>query len=147
MVENHRSLCSEMNEIFMLIGKHFSRMSIQNDFSPAKFWFLIYLYRKGKATVNDLANEAGTTSGATSLALKRLESDKYVVRQRDKVDRRVVWVCLTPEGEQKMEHILQQREKILGELLQSLNDTEVEILQLLLRKMVQSNQNEEEKSK
>lgn len=135
MIENHRSLYSEMNEIFMLIGKHFSKMSIQNDCSPAKFWFLTYLYRKGKATVNDLSQEAGTTSGATSLAIKHLERDQYVARHRDDEDRRVVWVCLTEEGKQKTEKIMQQRAKVLSELLKSLTDTEIQILQLLLKKM------------
>jgi DNA-binding MarR family transcriptional regulator len=138
LIESNRSFCSEMNEIFMLIGKQFSKMSQKMDLSPAKFWVLMYLYRKEKATVNDLSNEVGTTSGATSLAIKNLEQGGYVVRKRDEVDRRVVWVCLTTEGRKTTEDIVQRRIEIWAELMQSLTDTEREILQLLLKKMTQN---------
>lgn len=137
VVENHRSFNLEMNEIFMLIGKHFGKISIQNDLSPAKCWFLMYLYRKEKATVNDLANETGITSGATSLAIKGLEKNGYVVRERDEDDRRVVWVCVTAQGKEAAEDFYSKRAQVWKKLMQPLSDTEREIFQLLLKKMAE----------
>lgn len=138
MIENRRSFGFEMNEIFMLFGKQFSKISLQTDLSPGKYWFLMYLYRKGKATVNDLSNETCITSGATSLAVKNLEKSGYVERLRDKEDRRVVWVSLTEKGREIVEQISQRRAKICQQLLENLTDTEKEIFLLIMRKMLTS---------
>lgn len=136
MVENHRSFVLEMNEIFMLFGKQFSKISLQTDLSPAKYWFLMYLYRKDKATVNDLSNEACITSGAASLAIKSLETMGHVKRIRDKEDRRVVWVSLTKKGQETIEEISHKRAKLCEELLEYLTETEREIFLLIMKKML-----------
>lgn len=136
MVGNHRSFVLEMNEIFMLFGKQFSKISLQPDLSPAKYWFLMYLYRKGKATVNDLSNETCITSGATSLAIKSLETMGHVERIRDKEDRRVVWVSLTKKGKETIEEISHKRAKLCEELLENLTETEKEIFLLIMKKML-----------
>lgn len=136
MTENHRSLNFEMNEIFMLFGKQFSKISLQSDLSPAKHWFLHYLYRKGKATVNDLSHETCVTSGATSLAIKGLEQSGYVERIRDQADRRVVWVSLTERGTACVERISQKRAEIGKQLLENLTETEKEIFLLIMKKML-----------
>ncbi|MCH5584403.1 MarR family transcriptional regulator [Shimazuella sp. AN120528] len=138
MVENHRSFILEMNEVFMLFGKQFSKITLQTDLSPGKYWFLMYLYRKDKATVNDLSNETCTTSGATSLAIKSLEKSGHVERIRDKEDRRVVWVSLTKKGRETVEQISQKRAKICQQLLENLTDTEKEIFLLIMKKMLTS---------
>ncbi|WP_028777495.1 MarR family winged helix-turn-helix transcriptional regulator [Shimazuella kribbensis] len=136
MTGNHRSLNLEMNEVFMLFGKQFSKLSLQSDLSPAKFWFLVYLYRKGKSTVNDLSQETCVTSGATSLAIKSLENRGYVERIRDQEDRRVVWVSLTEGGKKIVEELSQKRAKICEQLLENLTETEKEIFLLILKKML-----------
>ena len=136
MIENHRSLNLEMNEIFMLFGKQFSKISLQSDLSPAKHWFMYYLFRKGKATVNDLSIETCVTSGATSLAIKGLEQGGYVERIRDKTDRRVVWVSLTQKGIECIEKTIQKRAEICKQLLQNLTETEKEIFLLIMKKML-----------
>jgi DNA-binding MarR family transcriptional regulator len=136
LVENHRSFVLEMNEIFMLFGKQFSKISLQTDLSPAKYWFLMYLYRKDKATVNDLSNETSITSGATSLAIKSLEAMGHVERIRDKEDRRVVWVSLTRKGKETIEEISHKRAKLCEELLENLTETEKEIFLLIMKKML-----------
>jgi DNA-binding MarR family transcriptional regulator len=136
VTENHRSFNLEMNEIFMLFGKRMSKISLQSDLTPAKFWFLMYLYRKDKATVNDLSQETGITSGATSLAIKSLEKSGYVERIRDHEDRRVVWVSLTESGKKTIEEITQKRAKLCQELLENLTETEKEIFLLIMKKML-----------
>jgi DNA-binding MarR family transcriptional regulator len=125
-----------MNEVFMLFGKKFSRLSLQSDLSPAKYWLLHYLYSKDKATVNDLSNETNITSGATSLAIKGLEQSGFVGRIRDKEDRRVVWVSLTKKGIESVEKISQKRAQICKELLENLTETEKEIFLLIMKKML-----------
>ncbi len=120
----------------MLFGKQFSKLSLQSDLSPAKFWFLVYLYRKGKSTVNDLSQETCVTSGATSLAIKSLENRGYVERIRDQEDRRVVWVSLTEGGKKIVEELSQKRAKICEQLLENLTETEKEIFLLILKKML-----------
>jgi DNA-binding MarR family transcriptional regulator len=149
LIENHRSFALEMNEIFMLFGKQFSKISLQTDLSPAKYWFLMYLYRKDKATVNDLSNETCITSGATSLAIKSLEKMGHVERIRDKEDRRVVWVSLTKKGRETVEQISQKRAKICRQLLENLTETEKEIFLLIMKKMLTTNNtlNEGEKDR
>lgn len=50
----------------------------------------------------DLAVEAGLSVMQATSALTRLEMSGLVRRQRDAVDRRLVWLRLTPEGKAKV---------------------------------------------
>jgi DNA-binding MarR family transcriptional regulator len=56
------------------------------------------LQRLGPLTAGQLAKESGLTTGAITPLLDRLEAAGYVARRRDTVDRRKVFVEVTPHA-------------------------------------------------
>ncbi|GLQ52938.1 hypothetical protein GCM10010862_01960 [Devosia nitrariae] len=52
--------------------------------------------RHGKVTAGQLAGESGLTTGAVTVVVDRLEAVGYVARTRDPVDRRKIWISVTP---------------------------------------------------
>ena len=52
--------------------------------------------RIGRLSAGQLANESGLTTGAVTAVIDRLEAAGYALRVRDPLDRRKIWVELTP---------------------------------------------------
>ena len=61
--------------------------------------------RHGKVSAGQLSIEAGLTTGAVTAVIDRLEASGYVVRVRDPVDRRKIWVECTPHTNELTEVI------------------------------------------
>jgi DNA-binding MarR family transcriptional regulator len=59
----------------------------------------------GRLTAGQLAERSGLTSGAVTAVLDRLEQAGLIVRVRDDVDRRRVFVELTPEAHRRVGEI------------------------------------------
>ena len=59
---------------------------------------LLVLWEQDNITVGDLCRKLYLDNGTITPLLKKLEEHGYVVRERSKVDERVVTVRLTPEG-------------------------------------------------
>jgi DNA-binding MarR family transcriptional regulator len=52
--------------------------------------------RTGRLSAGQLATESGLTTGAVTAVIDRLEAAGYALRVRDPLDRRKIWVELTP---------------------------------------------------
>ncbi|WP_047155022.1 MarR family winged helix-turn-helix transcriptional regulator [Aneurinibacillus tyrosinisolvens] len=112
--------------------------------TPSKFLILKTIYEKGKCMVVDIARKLNFTSGATTLALNTLEKEGLIVRTRDQVDRRVVWLHLSEQGVQITERVMKNRDKFWNTLLKNLEEEEQEQFLLLFQKMVKGlSENEE----
>ncbi len=53
--------------------------------------------RRGRVSAGQLANDSGLTTGAVTAVVDRLEAAGYVVRTRDTLDRRKIWIELTDD--------------------------------------------------
>ncbi|MDR6227478.1 MarR family winged helix-turn-helix transcriptional regulator [Desmospora profundinema] len=116
-------------------------LSKQNEeelpFKPTstKLILLRTLSEKEKCTVNELSARTGLTSGATTLALNRLDREGLIQRIRDSSDRRVVWVKLTECGQALVKNILLRRQEMWGQILKVLTQQEKEIFIQLMDKI------------
>lgn len=68
------------------------------EMGPTKMNIMRLLRRQKKQSVNDLARFLGQTKAAASQNVDSLVRAGIVKREPDKVDRRCVWVSLTPRG-------------------------------------------------
>lgn len=103
--------------------------------TPVKFILLRTVYIKGKCMVVDLSRQVDLTSGATTLALNKLEQKGLIVRTRDHVDRRVVWVELTDEGKRIVEQVVKWRQQAIKKFLDGLTDEEQKMFFQLINKI------------
>jgi DNA-binding MarR family transcriptional regulator len=75
-------------------------------------------------SLSELAAHMGVTASTMSLAVDRLESEGYVRRARDRVDKRRVRLTLTAKGQRIREaHSVLDREKVAA-MLARLSETE-----------------------
>ncbi|MFC7440531.1 MarR family winged helix-turn-helix transcriptional regulator [Laceyella putida] len=103
--------------------------------TPVKFVLLRTVYVKGKCMVVDLSRQVNLTSGATTLALNKLEQEGMIVRTRDHVDRRIVWVELTDEGKSIVEQTVKRRQQVIRKMLDVLTVEEQEMFIQLMEKI------------
>ena len=80
---------------------------------PTKMNLLRVLRRQRKQSVNDLARFLGQTKAAASQNIDSLVKAGLVRRDPDKVDRRCVWISLTPRGSR----VLTKAETLQGQTL------------------------------
>jgi DNA-binding MarR family transcriptional regulator len=110
--------------------------ALEDEITPQKFLLLNNLLRMKKCKVNDLAQEVNLSSGATTLALNRLEKEGLILRSRDEEDRRIVWVELTEEGRSLILRLVEKRHRVWEKMLSALTPEEEQEFFRLLEKMV-----------
>jgi DNA-binding MarR family transcriptional regulator len=110
--------------------------ALEDEITPQKFLLLNSLLRMKKCKVNDLAQEVNLSSGATTLALNRLEKEGLIVRSRDEEDRRIVWVELTEKGRSLILRLVEKRHRVWEKMLSTLTPEEEQEFLRLLERMV-----------
>ena len=92
------------------------------------------LVRKGSRPVNGLARQVGLTSGSMTSAVQRLLRRKLVETKRDGEDKRVVWVSVTRDAEEIVEHFSRKRGEALEVVFHKWSERERSVLMSLLRR-------------
>ncbi len=86
----------------------------------------------GAQRMSDIATRLGLTqSGCTALVDRAIQSE-LVERYRDPADRRVVWVALTPHGNQTLDELRRIRSRFMAKYLSHLDQAELNLLATLL---------------
>ena len=102
----------------------------------SQVYLLRLLDRRGAISMSEMASSLGITmSGCTALVDRAVEAG-WVERRRDPNDRRVVWVGVSPAGEQALTQIRERRAHILARYLTRLEVDEIVMLTNLLERIV-----------
>lgn len=90
----------EVKSLFRSIGKNFrcymAKQIYKYDFTVPQLMLLQELYTSPGITVKELSERLGQAKSTVSGIVDRLEAQNAVTRSRDKDDRRVVKLYLTP---------------------------------------------------
>ncbi|MBT0568933.1 MarR family transcriptional regulator [Curvibacter sp. CHRR-16] len=89
-----------MKHILGLARDEIDRQLAPKDLTNAQWDPLFKLYNGHANTVAELARHCSLDAGAMTRMLDRLEAKNLCQRQRSEVDRRVVNLVLTPEGQE-----------------------------------------------
>jgi DNA-binding MarR family transcriptional regulator len=95
-----RALANEIARLDLAMYKRFSagRRQVAGEVTPRMVTVLRHLAVTGPMTVGEQAEHLGLSPAAMSELTDRLEQRELVERMRDDVDRRRVFVWLTPRG-------------------------------------------------
>ncbi len=91
--------------------KHMFGVIAQEEGLTQGMVFLLLTLSHGPLKISDIAEHFGTTAGAATGMTDKLEEIRLVTRMRSTEDRRIVYVSLTEEGEQRVKRI---RERYLA---------------------------------
>jgi DNA-binding MarR family transcriptional regulator len=104
--------------------------------SPHAVRAAIHVYQHRERTVSQLAAGLGISQGWASRVVEELEGRGYLVRERDAVDRRVVWVRLSPDAIEDVERAFRWRDDAVSRALEGLAAGERVAVRSFLRRLV-----------
>lgn len=84
---------------------------------------------------SDLLPFLATTPAAITTLLDRMEKNELIERVRDSADRRIVWIKLTPKGEQEKSRGLQIRDEFISNVLNRISAHNQQLFIYLLGKI------------
>lgn len=82
-----------------------------------------------------IAKELSVTVGTLTIAMNSLVKKGYVIRQRGKEDRRVVYISLSEKGKKAYEHHAKFHKEMIAGAVAGLNENEIEVLIKALTKL------------
>lgn len=82
----------------------------------------------GENTMSVVAKKLGITAGSLTISVNSLVNKKYVIRQRNEEDRRVVFLKLTEKGKRAYEHHREYHRQMTEAVISRLDEAEVPIL-------------------
>jgi DNA-binding MarR family transcriptional regulator len=126
-----------LQEIFLLTMRRISKKTTDCEpkLTGPQFYILQLLYNGGKSTVSGLAEEMSVKPSAITAMIDRLLKQGYVTRERDELDRRVVFIQISDAGRQILEEVHQKRKKVLTKYLSHLDRDELQSLLSIYEKI------------
>ena len=115
-----------------------SRLSERNsigELTPSQFAVLESLYHLGSMTQGEVGAKILKSGSNITTVIDNLERDGLVLRERDKKDRRVIYVDLTDAGRQRLEAVLPGHIAALVDEFSILSETEQVTLAGLCKKL------------
>ncbi|WAI60020.1 MarR family winged helix-turn-helix transcriptional regulator [Lactiplantibacillus plantarum] len=122
---NHRQTKNQFESLTTLeaIQKQAYQMLVQGlaktDFSMREWGILVYLEQHGQATASELSDAFTVTRTLISRNTWRLIQDNLIQSQVNPNDRRVVWLSLTVNGQERVQEGVRQVQENLKTFNQS----------------------------
>lgn len=92
----------------------------EEELTGVQFFTLRLLAREERLKVTDIATCMGVTLSAITGLINRLYKLELVTREQDEADRRIVWIKLTPKGQELVNVLTEKRAERLASLLKDL---------------------------
>ena len=124
---NHQQIKNQFESLTTLqsIQKQAYQMLVQGlaktDFSMREWGILVYLEQHGQATASELADAFTVTRTLISRNTWRLIQDNLIQSQVNPNDRRIVWLSLTVNGQERVQEGVRQVQANLKAFNQSHN--------------------------
>ncbi|MDQ0285073.1 DNA-binding MarR family transcriptional regulator [Desulfofundulus luciae] len=101
-----------------------------------QFWVLKRILRRGRMSVSEAAEDMGVSLSAITALVDRLHRAGFVQRRRDEGDRRVVWLELTPRGEEVVRSCVAAKRRVMERYWGQLPEEDLEQLVCILEKLL-----------
>ncbi len=92
--------------------------------------------RKNKCTATELSSLLGVTAGTMSGMLNRLSLNHYIKRERDRHDRRIVYIKPTLEAKKTVKKLMTEQAKHSREIIEKLSDKEKNDLLSIMNNLI-----------
>ncbi len=108
------------------VVRHRGREILVNfDITPPQFTALQVLMRHGRLTMGELGDLMYLASSTLTDLVDRMEKNRYVERERDEKDRRVIRLRVTRAGEEVYNAVMAKRREYLSGVLERMSPAEI----------------------
>lgn len=137
------SYIKEVNEIFENFYKLFYEsedLALKNGIKYLTHTELHIIEAMGKdsITMNTLSERLGITMGTATVAITKLEEKVFVMRARSNIDRRKVYVSLTPKGRKALEYHNNYHKTIMTTITENINKDDLNIFLKTFEKILEN---------
>lgn len=112
-----------------------NRLISSKGLNPTEFAVLELLYHKGKQPIQKIGEKILMRSGSMTYVINKLESNGYLQREVNSIDKRVTYVEITVQGTQLMDSLFPGHAENINSLLSSLCSEEQDQATRLLQKL------------
>lgn len=124
-IHNDQSLLTLLKEIRALIDKSIKNKLKLGDYTMPQTMIMYNLAQNGKMKISQLSEKMGLTNSTVSGIVDRLEDQGVVTRERSTTDRRVVYVELTPDHQNKLKDLNENLDKHFEAILSKLPEQDI----------------------
>jgi DNA-binding MarR family transcriptional regulator len=89
---------------------------------------LTYIFKHPKTPVGALANELSMSLSAVTQLSNRLSEANYIQRENSPVDRRIIWLSITPNGMEQIQLFKKQLEENHFKILSTVPESDLKEL-------------------
>ncbi|MCF8464242.1 MAG: MarR family transcriptional regulator [Flavobacteriales bacterium] len=93
----------QLRSSWFQISKLYNEMAAEHGASVSMAFILLAINEEEGTPVTKIAPRLGMEPNSLSRILKSMEKDGFILRIKDKTDKRLSYVCLTPKGKEKRE--------------------------------------------
>ncbi|SHJ22693.1 DNA-binding transcriptional regulator, MarR family [Roseomonas rosea] len=116
------------------IQRHLQARLQAHGVAPGAWYFLRVLWEEDGITQSDLARRVGMMEPTAVIALRGIEAQGWIHRERSGTDRRKVHIFLTPEGRALRQTLLPEAHAVNDMAARQLSPDEVQMFRALLRR-------------
>lgn len=117
-----------VSEIMPVIAREFFKREksgfVKLNMTMPQFLVLVFLNKRGKASMSDMASGLGVTTAAMTGIVDRLVRDGFISREHDRDDRRVVNIELTSKGSKMVKAMIEKRKQMIASIFGALTQEE-----------------------
>lgn len=139
-----KEIYSVLNDALVLIfnlvlksEEKFIRSLGVKNLSIAEIHTIDAIGKCGKRTMSEVATNLSVTLGTVTTSINNLEKKGYVLRKRSERDRRVIYLCLTPEGLDVINQHEIFHQNMIKDIVTNLNINEEEALVKALDNLIE----------
>lgn len=122
--------------VFRNFSRLLERYTFQHDISAGQWRFLRQLWVEDGITQRELSERVGMREPTTVVALKGLEAAGLIRREKSEIDRRKIYIHLTPFAKALETQLAPLNAQVHAIATAGMTDGEVETLQKLLRRVI-----------
>ena len=116
-----RRMIQLMPALIRGFARHESNYLSRGEITMPQFWTMEHLAKRGRSQMNELAESLGISRPAATGLIDRLLAQKLVLREGDSNDRRIIWVKISPKGQQALDKIWEQKRRTLSKVFGQLS--------------------------
>lgn len=132
-------LIKRYEDVYLFATKRISSImsdQVLDNLSLEQFSILRNLYNKELLRASELADALGVNKSAITVKLEKLEKKGLIYRERDKEDRRNVYLYLSEKGKKVYEEVETKIESFVSKYLNELDHEDLEAFINLYEKIV-----------
>lgn len=117
--EEHLNIVEDICESTLTMAYQLGKLFFNDGepIVPSRFFILLTVSRAGSCTISAIAEEVGLSPGANTIAVNKLVKEGLLMRVKDKQDKRVCWMRITPAGQAALDAMIDKRNHVFRMVL------------------------------